>query len=135
MPFEVKWLVDSSVTYTRMWGETTPEEFGVCMRQVAAMMDTSSRKLVHQIFDSRETTKLPSLREIYAVMPKPAHPQTGWVISVSEMDMLRRFLSDVLPQMIGARRRTFKTLEEAVDFLKGIDKSIDWPPTTNAEVA
>jgi hypothetical protein len=66
-------------------------------------------------------TKLlpPATRELMA------HPRTGWLLIISTNKAFT-FITDVMLQITKVRHRHFQTLEEAIEFLKEVDSTIDW---------
>ncbi|MCC6612803.1 MAG: hypothetical protein IT320_04945 [Anaerolineae bacterium] len=127
MPFTSQWYVPEAVIYSRFSGQVSEEDVirhGVALNE---LMRTSSRAAVHVLVDSSDVTKpLSFVATIKAARATPQDERIGWVVTVGEQDPMLKFISDATRQLLQLRSRNFRTRDEALDFLKSIDDTIDW---------
>jgi hypothetical protein len=123
----MQWYVEHQVIFVKYWGEVTLDETRRQIEMNFFYNDQSTAPLVHAIIDLSGVTKPLNMAEMAAALKglKP-HPRSGWMITVGEKDPVVRFLSSVARQLFKLRQRAFHTFEEAVEFLKGMDTTIDW---------
>ena len=127
MPFESHWYVPRAVIYSRFTGATTEEDIVRHAQTLDALIAESDRPQVHVLVDSSAVTKpLPFTATIRAVRVTPSNERAGWVVTVGEQDPMIKFISDMARQIMKLRTRNFKTRDEALDFLKDIDDTVDW---------
>lgn len=127
MAYEVSWLIEGQVIYTRSWGEGSEEDMRNTMTQTITLISSSSRPYVHVVSDNRDLTSVPSmvvLAKVAREIPIPDH--AGWLVTVQTANPVLRFFTDVVTQIMGRRYRSFKTLGEALQFLKTIDETVEW---------
>ncbi len=126
MPYEISWLVEKRVVYTRMYGFVTGEELANQNKDMTPFVK-SSVQLLHTITDATDgigtDVKLRDLQKANFT----DIDNLGWAIYVSPSKM-NRFFASVITQLSHKRGRQFATLEEALNFLSDIDDTL--PPIT-----
>lgn len=124
MPYEISWLVEKRVLYTRMYGYVTGED----LRNNNADMQVfvqDSELLLHTITDATETTGTDmGLRDLQNTQFTSVD-NLGWGIYISPSKM-NRFFASVITQLSKKRGRQFETLGEALKFLNEMDDTL--PP-------
>jgi len=124
MPYEISWLVEKRVLYTRMYGYVTGED----LRNNNADMATyvlESEQLLHTVTDATETTGTDmGLRDLQNTQFTSVE-NLGWGIYISPSKM-NRFFASVITQLSKKRGRQFATLDEALKFLNEMDDTL--PP-------
>ncbi len=122
----IKWLVEYHVVSTKIYAWDA-EGLAEDILQVTQMVNQSDLPLVHSVWDFRDLETYPTnLNDIRkAVQPLFTHEQCGWVITIIQNQMIG-FLAQAGSSMYGVRYRSFKTMEEAKQFLQKQDPTL--PP-------
>ena len=127
MSFQVEWLVKQQIILARDSGEITVDLLAMQDVQIIELLaESRQNNLTHVIVDLRAVTKFPTnIGEInqYANTRKQAN--LGWILVVND-NRLIRFVANVVTQLTKTRFRNFDSMEEAIDFLKTQDSTIDW---------
>ena len=124
MPYQVSWLVDQRVMYTRMYGFVTGEELGAQKVEMEALLPKDGPKL-YIITDGTDTTGTNmGLRDLQKTQFADA-TSLGWAVYISPKKM-DRFFASVITQLLKKRSREFATLEEGIRFLQSVDETL--PP-------
>ena len=124
MPYEISWLVDKRVLYTRMYGYVTGEDLRNNNADMEAFVQ-DSELLLHTVTDATETTGTDmGLRDLQST-PFTSVENLGWGIYISPSKM-NRFFASVITQLSKKRGRQFETLDEALKFLNEMDDTL--PP-------
>lgn len=120
----VEWVVENHVIMTTAY---TWDAQGLAddIHRVNELVNQSELPLVHTLWDFQNLEKYPTnLNDIRkAVKPLFTNDRCGWVITVMQNQMIA-FLSQAASSMYGIRYRTFKTMDEAVQFLQGQDSTL-----------
>ncbi len=124
MPYEISWLVDKRVLYTRMYGFVTGEELNAQNKDIGEYA-RQSELLLHTINDGIGVTGTSmGLRDLQNTQFNSLD-NLGWAIYVSPSKM-NRFFASVITQLSKKRGRQFATLGEALKFLNEMDDTL--PP-------
>ena len=124
MPYNVSWLVDQRIIYTRMYGFVTGEELGAQKEEMEPLIKNSTQ-LLYIITDATDTTGTNmGLRDLQKTQFADA-ANLGWAVYISPKKM-DRFFASVITQLLKKRSREFATLEEGIRFLQSVDETL--PP-------
>ena len=127
MPVVNKWYIPEQIGYIRFYGEVLEDELRKFMDDGERMIDSSSRANVHFIIDLTDLTRPVSLAaSIKLARERTKHPRSGWSITVGKQSSFTKFIGDVTGQILNTRMRAFDTTQEALDFLRDMDETIDW---------
>ena len=124
MPYQLSWLVEKRVIYTRLYGLVTSEELSAQKEEMEPLIQ-SSDQLLYIITDGSDTTGTSmGLRDLQKTQFADA-ANLGWAVYISPKKM-DRFFASVITQLLKKRSREFATLEEGIRFLQSIDETL--PP-------
>ncbi len=127
MPVVNTWYIPEQIGYIRFYGEVTEDELRKFMDDGERMIDSSNRANVHFIINLTELSHPVSLASaIKIARERKKHPRSGWSITVGQQSSFTKFISDVTGQILNTRMRTFDTTQEALEFLREMDETIDW---------
>jgi len=122
MPYEISWLVDKRVLYTRMYGFISSEEMDAQNKEIAEYAQ-KSELLLHTLNDGIGVTGTSmGLRDLQNTQFNNFN-NLGWAIYISPSKM-NRFFASVITQLSKKRGRQFATLEEGLRFLQEIDDTL-----------
>ena len=126
MENEITWLIENHVILNKIY-EWDLESLGESSFMTEGMVSTSDKPLVHTLYDFTEMEKYPMNVAAVgkAVKPLLSSNKLGWVITVMDNPMIL-FLSTVATGLYGVRFRSFKTMNEALEFLQQRDSTL--PP-------
>jgi hypothetical protein len=126
MPYEVSWLVEKRVVYTRIYGFVTGDELQAQNRELEGYVH-ASEQLLYIITDATDTTGTNmGLRDLQKTQFADT-PNLGWSVYISPKKM-DRFFASVITQLWKKRSREFATLEEGIRFVQSIDESLPTIP-------
>jgi len=130
VPFRIDWLVEQHLVYINVHGTTTVEDLRAYDEYALRVLDESPHPLVHTIYDYSQEQIVPPLQETVK-MKAGKHPNVGWVIFVNMQDIMTRFIDimtrfilSTASQVFRLRFRSFKTLEEALEFIQSVDSTL-----------
>jgi hypothetical protein len=123
MPFRIDWLVEQHLVYINVHGVTTVDDLQAYDEYALRVLDNSPHPLVHTIYDYTHAQIVPPLQATVK-MKAGKHPNVGWVIFVNMQDIMTRFILSTASQVFRLRFRSFKTLEEALDFIQAVDSTL-----------
>lgn len=123
--YEMDWIVDGRVSYCKYWGEYTAEDLLEWDRTVVDMLDQLPDEVTfcHAIYDMSEIRRMAPLRDHLGLEVRK-HPKVGWTIIVGSLPPLTRFVVAAVTQVMRARTRFVKSLEEAIDLLRSVDPAL-----------
>ena len=122
MPWEISWLVEKRITYTRMYGFITGEEL-IAQKTEMEKYIQQSEHLLHMISDATDSTGTNmGLRDLQKTQFADA-PNLGWAVYISPKKM-DRFFASVITQLMKKRSREFATLQEGIQFLQEVDETL-----------
>ena len=124
MPYQLSWLVEKRVIYTRLYGLVTSAELSAQKEEMEPLIQ-SSDQLLYIITDGSDTTGTSmGLRDLQKTQFADA-ANLGWAVYISPKKM-DRFFASVITQLLKKRSREFATLEEGIRFLQSVDETL--PP-------
>ncbi len=127
MPYSVNWLIENEIIYARYSGATTAQEMRDCLMKTRAMIEGSSRPLVHMISDVGDVTETVPLKESLPIIREIGSPaQAGWSITLREKSIFIKMGAAMGASIFKMRYRTFDTIEEALAHLKLVDQTLSW---------
>ena len=122
MPWEISWLVEKRITYTRMYGFITGEEL-IAQKTEMEKYIQQSEHILHMISDATDSTGTNmGLRDLQKTQFADA-PNLGWAVYISPKKM-DRFFASVITQLMKKRSREFATLQEGIQFLQEVDETL-----------
>jgi hypothetical protein len=134
MPSQIDWYIPGQVLYASSWGEVTIEQLIEHIATNQRLVREGTHSLVHTISNVTHLTKYPPIYESVKVFNQFRHsapPNTGWALTVGFKDPVVKFATTVIQQLFGVRLRSFDTVDEAVDFIKTVDRELDWTQADN----
>lgn len=123
MPFGVTWLVEDKLLLLQAWGLFGLNEMNQMDAKIGAMLDRSSSPLVHGIHDHRQTSQIPSAKDLMKIK-SGSHPRVGWLVFVGLDNKLLKFFVSTTGQVLKLRVRFMDTIEEALAFLQDMDSTL-----------
>lgn len=127
MPYNIAWYVEKHVVYVRYWDKLTADEFQAYLRRVEReYLDYGHSALVHIIVNTTEATSLPTLQQLASGIGKEIHPKSGWMVTLGDIHPTTKWIGEFASRLFKFRYRNFRTMPEAVTFLKEMDPTIDW---------
>lgn len=127
MPYRIGWYVENQVIYSHFWGTVTVDDMISALGESSRMVEKSGPALVHIITNVSDVTVPLAARDLPKVVANgKTPPNTGWVITVGEKDVLMKFVSSVARQLFRLHQRAFDTMEQTLKFLHDIDGAVDW---------
>ncbi|MEQ8674799.1 MAG: hypothetical protein RLP44_18245 [Aggregatilineales bacterium] len=127
MPYTIDWYIENEIIYVAYSGVTTAEELEESLYTIKEMIESSPRHLVHVISDVGDVTQSVKPLESLGIVRKVGNsPQSGWMIILREKSALIKFGVALGTTVFKSRNRTFDTLEQAVEFIKGMDTTLNW---------
>lgn len=127
MPHKSRWYIEKEVLYAQFWAETTILDARTFLEEMNAYARQGHRPQVHVLVDlSRVTRPLGVAGLAQAVYNFTPDPRLGWAVTVSDRNSALKMTVRLAYQLLGAQRRSFDTLQEALDFLRLSDPDIDW---------
>jgi hypothetical protein len=126
MPSELKWFVEDRVIYLSLSGVVAIDE-GRQNNQQAVQMIDSGKPPVHTILVDKDVEKInASLSDMVKTMEVYRHPWLKWIVAVGDSTPSTKFLTSILSRLFRVSFHRVSTLQEAIDFLKNQDPTIDW---------
>ena len=127
MPYTVIWLIPDRVIYAHYSGELAEDELRENLQLMNDMMNSSRSSHVHIICDTGDiTNSLTSPNPLRISQEMTGHDRIGWVITIREKVPILKMAMASGSSSANSRQRSFKTLEEAEDFLKQVDTTLYW---------
>lgn len=127
MAHKSKWLVDEHIIFNKMDGEVTPDDIRAVVEDNIPMMDNESEaKLIHIIYDMRETT----LKGDVVAFQKASramftHGRMGWLLVInSSENRIVNMMASMVSKIFSAQFRQFTSLEDGLKFLNTMDISL-----------
>jgi len=124
---EAQWMIDKRVIFGYAYDDLTNDEMLGHNNRMIELLD-EGEPLVHAILVTHPETKLPtpSIASGNRILSFIGHRNLGWNIVVHNPNSIMAKLSIILAKIARARYRQFDNIDEAIQFLKEIDKSVDW---------
>jgi hypothetical protein len=134
MPYRIDWFIPGRVIYRRLWGVVTEDDLRAYYKKFSDLLEAGNAP-IHLIVNDGRLEQMPfkaSLNTKHLQINR--HPSLGWSISIGQLHFVLRWLT-VLPRKLRLTRwQWFKTLEEAKNFLKKRDPTLNWQDANEALV-
>jgi hypothetical protein len=134
MPHQHQWLIPNHIIIGRNMGDLTIEDIEDSTQALVNMLNSSSRPLVHVLIDLTELESHPNKLKPLAESSKAIfnHPKLGWLLLYGNLNRFSKFLAQMFAQLSHIRFRIFTTDEEAIEFLKSVDVTLEEVPEIGA---
>ena len=122
-----QWLVDKRVIFGYAYGELTDDEMMEHNDRMIELLE-QGEPFIHAILVTHPDTQLPTpnIASGRRILSFIGHKNLGWNVIVHNPNSIMAKLSIVLAKIARARYRQFHNVDMAVEFLREIDKSVDW---------
>lgn len=122
----ITWFVQDRVIQVRYDSEVTLDHLEEHAVRMCQMVDSVDSPLIHLLIDVAELDKYPkqvtkigpTLKQLYN------HPRVGWSVIYNQDDRIIGFLASAITSMFKVRFRSFKTEQEAFEFLNSVDETL-----------
>ena len=135
MPYSLDWYIPSQILFNRYYGVMTEEDLRKSMVQIEASMKASTMPFVHVIIHVADITENLPLPTILKVMKDFPTQRGGWVLNVGTQSRITKMLISLGSQVANTRSRAVDTLDEAFQFLRDVDNTIQWEHADAAVIA
>ncbi|RMF80926.1 MAG: hypothetical protein D6737_06520 [Chloroflexi bacterium] len=126
MAFEAKWCVDKRVVYVRYYDDVSLDDFKGASAAMRRYLEEGEGPLVHNIVDFSEAQTIPThVGKGRQSLPHLGHPKFGWTIIVKSDNPLVLMITSIMAQTVQQRYRAVDSRDEAVEFLKYVDSTIE----------
>ncbi len=127
MSYAVSWYIENEIVYVHYAGVTTADELRESLIKAKAMIEQSSRQLVHVLTDVGDVTEpLGPMESLRIIREEGSHSRAGWQIILREKSVIMKMGIAFGTSILKSRTRTFNTLEESDEFLRQMDDSLSW---------
>lgn len=127
MPYSIDWYIPDEILFVQFSGEVTAEELRGCLKEAAEMIEQSPRVLVHVFTDVGDVTKPVPPMESLGITREVGMPEnSGWQIILREKSVILKMGIAIGTSIMKMRTRTFNTIQEAEEFLRQVDNSLNW---------
>ncbi|MCA9887634.1 MAG: hypothetical protein KC546_04645 [Anaerolineae bacterium] len=126
MAITTNWWLKDIVIGIVMAGDFTAEDLTSAANTAYALIDSSDEPYVHVLLDNTDIgqTKARAAEMNRAAQPLMKHGRLGWLVVYGKNNVLTRFATNVVMQLVHNRFRMVNTLEEALDFLTNLHDQI-----------
>lgn len=128
MAYKTEWLIPGEIILTNYWGEQTLEDLnanGEDMLKLYEEMGVSNTK--HVVTDTRKITRALSMQDVMRYLrTRPKDDFDGWAVTVGNTDIIIKLGMKLTHSVLGVKLNQFKTMSEALEFLKEQDNSLHW---------
>jgi hypothetical protein len=126
MPITHQWIIPQRVIYVRWYGEITIADAQDANRNTAQFIEEGIAP-VHMLRDDSAITKIPPVtpRQLLDALHAVRDPRFGWAVNIGHSNALVRTLTDLYSKFTRIRIHRAETLEEALNFLKQADESLN----------
>ncbi|MFN8372425.1 MAG: hypothetical protein U0694_06065 [Anaerolineae bacterium] len=125
MPVETSWYIEKRVCLQRVYGDVTLAQILQAVDD-AAVWTAKSSPPVYFIIEIRAVKSYPPLPMIMRVMPRSSPANVEWSVLVV-VDPTLRFMATLLTRFARMRYHTVSSIEQAGEYLKGIDATLVLP--------
>jgi len=127
MYITVKWHIKGKLLLLSGEGIVNYETLSNAIQETRSYMNQTDEPLVHLLIDARNaSSEIKSLKDrIEVLRPVFEHPKCGWSILVGQDNPFANFLISTAAQIMKARFRSFKSVQDGMDFLIQVAPSID----------
>jgi hypothetical protein len=123
MGFTKRWIKEGHVFIVDFIEPVIDDEAEAFNDAMNEYFDSSSRVLVHGIFDFTQSSSIFSIKRM-SKFTFPKHPRMGWNIFVNMPNKQVKFFVSIATQLFKVRVRIVNSMEEAVEFLEYVDQTI-----------
>ncbi|MCA9886487.1 MAG: hypothetical protein KC708_26120, partial [Anaerolineae bacterium] len=115
MAITTNWWLKDIVIGIVMAGDFTAEDLTSAANTAYALIDSSDEPYVHVLLDNTDIgqTKARAAEMNRAAQPLMKHGRLGWLVVYGKNNVLTRFATNVVMQLVHNRFRMVNTLEEA----------------------
>ena len=126
MPVTASWWLKDHVISIVMDGDFSDEDIQMASNTAYALIDSSDEPYVHVLLDNTTIgqTNARAADMNRAARPMLKHERLGWLGVYGKNNVLTRFATNVVMQLVHNRFRMVNTLEEALDFLSNLHDAI-----------
>lgn len=127
MPYFINWYIKNEIIYAHYSGINTPDELRESLLEMRAYIESSSHSSVHIITDVGDVIQPVSVKDTIKILRDiGTHRRMGWQITLREPSMLMRMAIRFGTVLFTIHSQTFDHIDEAVNFLKTQDDTINW---------
>ena len=124
MPIHVDWYIPKRVIFIQLDGDITINNIHITNQQLQDKLNVCE-PLVHMLIDQSRIGRFPiNLKEIRALLTVMRYEHFGHLIMYGKVSSLGEFVSGMVARMGGLKLHTFKTEENALEFLMQQDESL-----------
>jgi len=126
MSYSIDWVIPKRVLYSRVWGIQTEDQIKQSDEDMTQFIEEGI-PLIHLIMDAREMESMPtSLGNIQSSVSAITDPSYGWVVAVGTTNPVTKFMGLMIAKLFRLRFRRVANLQEAIEFLSGMDATLNW---------
>ncbi|MCB9458179.1 MAG: hypothetical protein H6670_00920 [Anaerolineaceae bacterium] len=127
MPYSIDWLIPDQVIFMRVFGVTTEDEIRASFESVNTMIESSEYPHVHLIDDTGDIEKpISPVKALEIAREIGIHERLGWSLITREKSVLVRMGTAFGSSLVKSKVKSLATLEDAIEFLKSVDGSLNW---------
>ena len=125
MPYEISWLVKNHVVHLHLSGDVSLEMLVDVSQNLIHYFESSDRESVHLMINDADVGRAPKqVTQLLDIAKALRHPRLGWFIIYGTDNLLFRFISFTLANVLRLRHRRFLTQQEAYVFLQSVDSTL-----------
>jgi len=126
MPLQIEWLVEDKVVFAQLSGHFSIDEAKTMVLTGDNMTKESEAALIHTLIDVRKLETYPKniVQTRNLIQSTVTKKHFGWIVTYGHIDPLLRFFSSMVFNIFKVRVRSFETREDAIKFLKSVDKTL-----------
>lgn len=127
MSYTVGWYIENEIIYAHYSGEASLEETRNSLLEVAELLNSSPRHLIHVYNDVGDVTQPLRAIDTLAIVRELGVPtRLGWSIVLREKSILVKLAVAFGTSVFKSRNRIFDSLDEANEFMKQMDPTLSW---------
>lgn len=129
MPHTIEWYLPKRIVFMYVEGNFTLENFSDVSNGLIELFDEGEAP-IYLLVDDSQVEKIPiKLRHIQTQFEFMRHPSLGWIVSIGDANPLLNYIIPMVTKIIGIKFVRYKTMEEALNFIKKQDQTIEWQDT------
>lgn len=127
MTYSIDWLIPGQIIYAYFSGVLEENEVRDALMSILDMIKSSDYPYVHIIDDTGDITMPLSPRKMLEISRELINnDRLGWSLIIREKSILVKMGVAFGSSVIKSKVRSFKTFDEAAQFLKEVDGMLDW---------
>ena len=128
MAYRIGWYIEGRIIFSKLWGTQSREDGTRVNYDLSKLLNSSDVENVYIIVDSGEleNSPPPSMALLSSTFTALRHPNLSWFIAVGRVSMMNNIMGIMLGQLFRLKYRKIATIEQALDFIRSRDKTIDW---------